>query len=147
MIVSWTISSLDEFRRVISKAATFVIVASILLSPTLILFPNLQMIRVGIVVLYLLLAFIIKLAIWRSTSDSLFTIRIIEIACFAGLLTAALWIAASSWTAPADEWGLTLLRVTIDASVLIVVALWLRRSTAIARSLALQSQSLSNYQR
>jgi hypothetical protein len=140
----WIISNLNEFRRVISKVATVVIFASILLSPTLILFPYLQAVRVGFVVFYLLLALIVRLTIWRSAPDSLFAIRVIEIVCFAALLTTALWTLVLAWADGAEELGLTLVRVTIDASVLIVVALWLRRNVAIARSMALESQNLSS---
>jgi hypothetical protein len=132
--VRWVASSLEEFRRVTSRVATFVILALVLLSPTLILLPHLQAVKGSIAFAYLLLALILKVIIRRSDVHSMSAVRMIEAVFFAALLLACFWIIYFAWMGGVEG----LIGLVIDGSILAVVALVVRKNISNAKSMASQ---------
>jgi hypothetical protein len=139
--VRWMASSLEEFRRATSKIATFVILASIPLFIFASLLPREQPLR-GMLILYLILALILKVTIRRSAVDSLTAVRVIEIAFFAALLMAGLSVAYFVWIDGLEG----LIPSVANVATLAIAAFVAGKNISGAKSMALQAQTSSGSQ-
>jgi hypothetical protein len=139
--VRWMASSLEEFRRVTSKVATFAILTSIPLFFISSALPRQQPLR-GIAVVYLILALILKVTIRRSPVDSSTAVRTIEIVFFATVLVTGIGITYRAGTDGVDG----LVDLVIDISMLAVAAWVVQKNIASAKLMALHPQPLPGSQ-
>jgi hypothetical protein len=133
--VRWVASSLEEFRRVTSRVATFVIVITVLLSPTVVLLPRLQVVRDSLVSTYLLLALILKVIMRRSDVNSLSAVRMIEAVCLVALLLAGFWVVYFAWMNGVEG----LIGSVIDGAILAAATLVVQKNISNAKMMASQS--------
>lgn len=133
----WVASSLEQFGRATSRVATIVIVASIVLSPTLFLFSRLQLIRASLLLAYFVLAITLKVILRCSDVGSLFAVRLIEGVSIVAFALATLWVFYSSWSSGFEGPIVFIL----DGSVLIIAGAIVRKNISEAKSMASQAQS------
>lgn len=132
-MVRWVVSSVEEFRRVASRAATFMLLASIPLVAFSIFVPHHQVLRIGLILLYLVFAVIVKVTIRRTAVNSLSAIQIIEKIFWATVLTA---VCAEMYSAWADALGFEgLIHFVAGILTVIIFGMLVRKNIMIAKSM------------
>jgi hypothetical protein len=95
--------SLSDFRRATSSIANFIIVVSLLLLPISILLPRQQLWGTLAVLLYLVLALVLKVTIRRTEVESLAAVRVIEVVFLAAVLIEVIWRTFYGWQNGSDS--------------------------------------------
>jgi len=126
------VSSVEEFRRVASKLATFISLISIPLVAISSFVPQLRP-SLAAVLVYAALAIVVKVALRRTGVNSLSAIRIIEAAALTLLL---LWLSGElylAWTYGFS--GESTARLTFNGLILAVLAFAIRKNAYVAKSI------------
>jgi hypothetical protein len=133
------VSNLSDFRRATSRIANFIIVVSLLLLPVTMLLPRQRFWGSVVVLLYLVLALVLRVTIRRTEVDSLVAVRIIEVAFLAAVLVEGIWRAYYAWQNPSVA-----VLDSFDIAMQFLIGLVLWKNISIAKSLALKVQNLDN---
>jgi len=108
--------------------------------PISILLPRQQLWGTLAVLLYLVLALVLKVTIRRTEVESLAAVRVIEVVFLAAVLIEVIWRTFYGWQNGSDS----LILDSFDIVIQLLVGFVLWKNISVARSLALKVQNLNN---